>query len=78
LVDEVGKTASGSWSRTKQALNPQRFYPTNFFPASARTPSTPEPTGQQPGFFGWLFSPPVPDVEDPTTSGFLKQQRPSP
>lgn len=77
LVEEVSKTASGSWQRTKEALNPQRFAPSKLFPASAKTPSTP-PDQQRPGFFQSLFgaSAPPPGPKDP--AGFLKQPRINP
>jgi hypothetical protein len=73
LVDEVGKTASSSWTRTTEALNPARFFTT-----SAKTPATPNPTAKKPGFFQSLFAPAVPPDENATVSGFLKQSRPTP
>lgn len=78
LFDEVGKTASNSWGKTKEALNPQNLNPAKFFPASARTPSTKEVTEEKkPGFFRSLFSPP-PQDESETVTDFLRQSRPSP
>ena len=73
LVSEVGKTASNSWNRTKDALNPQRF-----FTASARTPANTAPEEKKPGFFQSLFSPSIPKDENATMSSFLKQDRPTP
>jgi hypothetical protein len=77
LVDEVGKTASSSWTRTRDALNPA-----NFFTASAKSPApSPAPSApsrNKPGFLQSLFAPPVPPDENETVSGFLKQSRPSP
>ena len=73
LVDEVGKTASSSWTRTRAALNPA-----NFFTTSAKSPSPSAPTADKPGFLQSLFAPPVPPDENETVSGFLKQSRPSP
>ena len=73
LVSEVGKTASNSWNRTKDALNPQKF-----FTASSRTPAKTAPAPKKPGFFQSLFSPSIPPDENATMSSFLSQDRPSP
>ncbi len=73
LVDEVGKTASSSWNRTKQALNPA-----NFFAASSRTPANTGPAAKKPGFFRSLFSPSAPTDENETMSGWIGQPRPTP
>ena len=78
LVDEVGKTASSSWDRTKEALNPQKLNPANFFTASSRTPGNAAPTEKKPGFFQSLFSPFVPADENETMSGWIGQPRPTP
>lgn len=81
LVDEVGKTASSSWNRTKEALNPQKLNPANFFTASARTPVKTAPVEKKPGFFQSLFSPfspAVPEDENETMSGWIAQPRPTP
>ncbi len=78
LVDEVGKTASNSWSRTKTALNPQRLNPVNFFTASAATPAKSAPQEKKPGFFSSLFAPSAPEKQTTTTSDFLSQPRPTP
>ena len=47
LVDEVSKTASSGWTRTKAALNPQKLNPTKFFTASAKSSSPPAPTSKK-------------------------------
>lgn len=79
LFSEVGKTASNSWSRTKAALNPQKLNPVNFFTASARTPSEPEPEKKKPGFFHSLFNPGAAEAQDDATvTDFLSQSRPTP
>jgi hypothetical protein len=78
LVDEVGKTASSSWNRTKEAFNPQKLNPANFFTASAKSPADTTPAPKKPGFFQSLFSPSVPQDENATMSGFLNQDRPTP
>lgn len=77
LIDEVSKTASGSWQRTKDALNPQRFAP-NVFTASAKTASRPEPPKRKTGFFRSLFPAPetAPAPKDP--ADFLNQPRVQP
>ena len=73
LVEEVGKTASSSWTRTRDALNPAKFFTT-----SAKSPAQSTPPSDEPGFLQSLFAPPVPPDENETVSGFLKQSRPSP
>ena len=78
LLDEVTKTASNSWSRTKAALNPQKLNPVNFFPASARTPAPSRQPESKPGFFRSLFAPPPPDNDPATVTDFLRQPRPNP
>jgi len=78
LVDEVGKTASSSWSRTKSAFNPQKLNPANFLPASAMSPSKPVAEAKKPGFFQSLFAPANPKEDTITTNGFLSQPRPKP
>jgi hypothetical protein len=74
LFSEVGKTASNSWTRTKEVLSP-----TNFFTASARKPE-PEPEEEpKPGFFHSLFNPtPEEEQEDATVTDFLSKSRPTP
>ena len=79
LFDEVTKTASNSWNKTKQALNPQKLNPIRFMPASARTPAPQRQPESKPGFFRSLFTPAPPPREDNTTvTDFLRQSRPSP
>ncbi len=74
LVEEVSKTASTSWNRTKQALNPVKF-----FTASSRSATPPtDAEAKRSGFFQWLFTPSPPPDEDSSVSDFLKQSRPSP
>ena len=73
LVEEMGKTASSSWTRTRNALSPS-----NFFTTSAKSPAQTTPPNDKPGFFRSLFAPPVPPDENETVSGFLKQSRPTP
>ena len=79
LFDEVGKTASNSWGKTKQALNPQNLNPAKFFPASARMPSAKEvKEDNKPGFFRSLFSSPEKEESNATVTDFLGQARPTP
>ncbi len=75
LFAEVTKTASNSWARTKEALNPQKLNPVNFLPASARMPSAEKPSESKPGFFRSLFSPVTSQPEDPSVNNFLRQSR---
>jgi hypothetical protein len=76
LVGEVGKTATNSWNKTKQVLNPQKLNPINYFPASSRTPAASPNEEKKPGFFGSLFGPPPPEEDEETVTDFLKQSRP--
>jgi hypothetical protein len=78
LFDEVTQTASRSWNRTKAVLNPQKLNPINFFPASARTPSSKQTQKAEPGFFRSLFTPAEPPADNSTVTDFLRQSRPSP
>lgn len=79
LFDEVGKTASNSWNKTKNALNPQNLNPVKFLPASARTPAPSPQQESKPGFFRSLFAPAPPAKDDSATvTDFLSQSRPSP
>ena len=71
LLSEVGKTASSSWKKTKDALNPM-----NVLPASSRSPAGGE---EKPGFFKRLFSPPASAGTESSGSdvnSFLRGQRP--
>jgi hypothetical protein len=77
LVDEVTKTASNSWQKTKQAT--AKLNPVNFLPASSRTPSSSTSRNEEkPGFFRSLFTPPPPEPNDTTVTDFLRQSRPGP
>jgi len=78
LFDEVTQTASRSWNRTKQVLNPQKLNPVNFFPASARTPSSKQTKKAEPGFFRSLFTAAEEPNDNATVTDFLRQSRPSP
>ncbi len=76
LFTEVRKTASTSWSRTKEVFNPQKLNPVNFLPASSRTASPAQEA--KPGFFKSLFTPAPPEPERvETVQDFLKQSRPN-
>ena len=77
LFSEVGKTASNSWKKTKQALNPQKLNPVRFFQASSRTNVAPKPKSTKPGFFSSLFSPRQEEPQSTTVSDFLQQSRPN-
>ncbi len=77
LFDEVTQTASRSWNRTKEVLNPQKLNPVNFFQTSARTPST-QTEKAEPGFFRSLFTPAEEPDDNATVTDFLRQSRPSP
>lgn len=72
LFTEVGETASNSWTKTKQVLNPARM-----FPASSRSPAK-ATKEEKPGFFRWLFTPEPEEKEVSTVTDFLRQSRPSP
>jgi len=78
LFDDVSKTASNSWQKTKTVLNPMNLAPSNLFgggPAASR-PAEPE----SPGFFSSIFQPAsARQPSQPTTvTDFLSQQKPSP
>ncbi|MDA8743826.1 hypothetical protein N9N28_04245 [Rubripirellula amarantea] len=77
LFSEVTQTASNSWNRTKEALNPQKLNPTRFFTASSKTPST-ETEETKPGFFQSLFMGPAETKEPETVTDFLRQDRVNP
>ena len=79
LFDEVTKTASNSWMKTKEMLNPQKLNPVRFMPASSRTPSPGNAQESKPGFFRSLWSPAPPvERDNATVTDFLRQSRPSP
>lgn len=76
FLDEVGKTASNSWNKTKAAFRPDNFSPMRMFPASARTPAkqTAEPKR---GFWKSLFAPfPEEPEQTGTINQWLDQKRP--
>lgn len=76
LLDEVGKTASKSWNKTKRAFDPEKFKPKRVFPASARTPAK-KPRDDKPGFFRSLLAPQPPQKGGSSTvTDFLRQPRP--
>ncbi|MCG8650909.1 MAG: hypothetical protein MI861_13810 [Pirellulales bacterium] len=76
LMDEVTQTASNSWRKTKETLNPKKLNPVRFFSASAKTPST-KTRDKKPGFLGSLFQPkPQPAAQDQTVTDFLGLAKP--
>ena len=80
LFDEVGKTASNSWTKTKNALNPKNMNPTRFFTTSSRTPAKKQvKKDKEPGFWSSLLNPwPEEQRQESTVSDFLRQPRISP
>lgn len=78
LVSEVSQTASRSWKKTKQVLNPKRLLPTNLFAAGPEQPQPPQQQEvEQVGFFEQLLRPMTPEPDQGTTvNDFLKQDRP--
>ncbi|TWU21023.1 hypothetical protein Pla52o_40550 [Novipirellula galeiformis] len=50
LVSDVSATASRSWQRTKEVLDPRRLSPSNWLPAQSESPQS-----ESPGFFSSLF-----------------------
>ena len=75
MIDDVSKTASDSWSRTKQALNPMRLAPSNLF--APREPAAPT-AAESPGFFSSLFQPAGHKQPPKTVNDFLEQSKPNP
>ncbi len=77
LMNDVKTTASNSWQKTKEVLDPKKLNPMNLFPASP-TPTTTSGT-QQPGFFSSLFAPGKPVQQEPqeiaTVGDFLAQPK---
>ena len=81
LVNEVTQTASNSWRKTKEVLNPKRLIPTNMF--AGNNNSKPAGTADQtPGFFSSLLNGPkqaAPSAEKEeqvaTVSDFLGQPK---
>ena len=43
LIDDVSKTASNSWQKTKTALNPMKLAPSNLFSGSPAEPQQADP-----------------------------------
>ena len=78
LVDDVSKTASNSWQKTKQALNPMNLAPSNLFGGGKPAAEQAEP--QQPGFFSSLFMPASARTpsKPATANDFLKLSKPTP
>tara|TARA_R110002049_G_scaffold182485_3_gene350398 strand:+ start:12116 stop:12598 length:483 start_codon:yes stop_codon:yes gene_type:complete len=75
LVTEVSKTASSSWTKTKEALNPMKM--ASWRPFGGDT--TDKPEEKSPGFFASLFQGPEPEEARPTTvTDFLGQNKLSP
>ncbi len=77
LFTEVKTTASNSWTKTKQVLDPQKLNPARMFPASTRTPSR-QTEPAKPGFFQSLFTPAPPVKKPSTVNEFLDGDRVKP
>ncbi|MDA7907089.1 hypothetical protein OAF37_03935 [Rubripirellula sp.] len=77
LFDQVGKTASNSWTKTKTALSPKNLNPARFFTTSSKSAVKQVPTKEKkPGFWGKLLSPwPEEEPEQTTVTDFLRQPR---
>jgi hypothetical protein len=77
LFDQVGKTASNSWSKTKSALSPKNLNPARFFTASSKSAVKTVPAKEKkPGFWSKLLSPwPEEEPEQTTVTDFLRQPR---
>ena len=77
LFDQVGKTASNSWSKTKTALSPKNLNPARFFTASSKSAVKTTPVKEKkPGFWSKLLSPwPEEEPEQTTVTDFLRQPR---
>ena len=75
LVDEVSKTASDSWGKTKDALNPMKLAAWKPFGGDSPPPTSAE---KSPGFFSSMFGAPEPEGKPTTANDFLKQSRPTP
>lgn len=80
LVDEISATASRSWTKAKEVLNPAKYNPMKMFSGPSRSPSSRasagKPQQKEKGFWGSLFAPksspePITDVND-----FLRQSKP--
>ena len=77
LMTEMTTTASNSWTKTKEVLDPQKLNPARMFSASNKTNSTREEPAK-PGFFRSLFTPDPPEKKDLTVTDFLGRSRPTP
>lgn len=77
LFSEVSTTASNSWTKTKQVLNPQKLNPARMFTTGAKTPAV-KSQPAKPGFFRSLFTPDPPDKEVKSVSDWMRQSRPQP
>lgn len=77
LFDQVGKTASNSWSKTKTALSPKNLNPARFFTTSSKSSVKTTPVNEKkPGFWSKLLSPwPEEEPEQTTVTDFLRQPR---
>ena len=77
LFDQVGKTASNSWSKTKTALSPKNLNPARFFTTSSKSAVKRTPVKEKkPGFWSKLLSPwPEEEPEQTTVTDFLRQPR---
>lgn len=77
LFDQVGKTASNSWSKTKTALSPKNLNPTRFFTTSSKSAVKTVPVKEKKsGFWSKLLSPwPEEEPEQTTVTDFLRQPR---
>lgn len=80
LFDQVGKTASNSWSKTKTALSPSNLNPARFFTTSSKSAVETVPAkDKEPGFWSRLLSPwPEEEPQQTTVTDFLRQPRVGP
>ena len=76
LVDEVSKTASNSWDRTKDAFNPMKLASWRPFSGDETAARPAEP--KSPGFFSSLFQAPPPQEQPTTVTDFLGQNKLNP
>ena len=77
LFDQVGKTASNSWSKTKTALSPKNLNPARFFTTSSKSAVQRSPVKEKKsGFWSKLLRPwPEKEPEQKTVTDFLRQPR---
>ncbi|QDT08685.1 hypothetical protein [Planctomycetes bacterium K23_9] len=83
LVSDVKETATRSWTKTKETLNPMRLLPTSLFGSTATPASTTAdaPAGtpiQKAGFFSSLMGNSEKEVQQTSSSvdDFLRQNKP--